>query len=153
MDWIKKNWIWIAIGLIVIAVIVGIIRKNKADNTLVIKLPKFPRVPGMAGRGSVPSPESIAKAKDELAKCEESTKSIRLMAGAPHPCASIRDVVKGMESSFFMQNGYESNYGGLDRITPFAKTEAGLNTVAFGIGDPGTSLLKDGNLGTPTETN
>jgi hypothetical protein len=61
MDWIKKNWIWIAIGLIVIAVIVGIIRKNKADNTLVIKLPKFPK---MAGRGS--AGESAEQARIKL---------------------------------------------------------------------------------------
>lgn len=144
MDWIKKNWIWIAIVLIVIAVIVGIIRKNKADNTLVIKLPKFPK---MAGRGS--AGESSEQAKAKLDQCNKGLANVRLSSNMPHPCAALQDAfekAKMAESGYFMEGGFESNYGGLDYITPFKETEAGLNTVAFGIGDPGTSLLKDGSL-------
>lgn len=139
MDWIKKNWIWIAIGLIVIAVIVGIIRKNKQDNTLVIKLPKFPN---MSGRGSSPAGEAKTKAalQKEYDACMESTKNIRLMAGAPHPCAATKDMLDKAESGYFMQGGNDSNFAG-----PFTKTN-GLNVQDFSMGLEGLSLLEDRNI-------
>lgn len=126
MEWIKKNWIWIAVALLVIAVIVGIIRYRKKEKELVIKIPKLP---GMAGRGAAPAGESPEQAKAKLDACMAGTANIRLATGAPHPCAALKDAYEKAKS--------ESSFVG-----PFTETE-GLNLQAFAMGADGTALLQD----------
>jgi hypothetical protein len=137
MDWIKKNWMWIAVGLLIIAIIAGVIYKNKKDNTLVIKLPKVPKMP-FAGRGMAPTGEA-KKTKAQLQKeydaCMLSTQNIRLASGAVHPCAATKDMLDKAESGYFMQGGSDSNY-----YPDVFGTGDDLNIGDFAIGLQGTSL-------------
>ena len=133
-NWIKENWMAVTGIVIVILVILFIVnraRKAKGGSEIKpLKLPKLTRtvtpVPTQEGK-------SLMQLKKELADCEDSAKSMRLMPGSVHLCANLRDMVA-------KAGGSESNYQG-----PFTKTN-GLNIVDFGMGLDGMSLLEDKNL-------
>ena len=129
MDWIKKNVVTIAVVLIIIAVIIYFVRRNRKNGQIVLKIPQ---IPGMAGRSRGVSPEGKTKAElqKQLAECEAGSAGIKLAAGSPHPCAGIRDLLAAAESSF---------------SGPFTETN-GLNVEDFSMGLQGMSLLEDRSL-------
>lgn len=88
MEWIKKNWMTIAIVALVIAVVIYFVRKNKKDNTIVLKLPK---IPGLAGRGVAPAGESSAQVKAKLDECMKGVANVRIASNVAHPCAPLQD--------------------------------------------------------------
>ena len=139
MDWIKKNWMVIAIGALILAVIIYFIRQKKNKGKITVVLPK---IPGLSSRGLAPTAESKAAMKKQLEECEKGSAMIRLAPGSVHPCAALRDLVA--ESGYFVQQS-ESAYGG-SGIDPFTETKNGLNTMDFAMGMSGTSLLEDGNM-------
>lgn len=136
-NWIKENWMSVTGVVLVILVILFIVnraRKAKGESEIKpLKLPKLTRTT------TAPAPtqegKSLEQLKKELADCEEKSKSLRLMPGAVHPCANLRDLVA-------KASGVESNFNGTGA---FAKTN-GLNVLDFGMGLDGMSLLEDKNL-------
>ena len=149
MEWIKKNLVWVVGGILLTAIILYL--KAKSDKKELSK---------DAGRGIqkgklTPQEEKdMAELKKKLDACEEQSKSIRLAAGAPHPCVSLRDAyavfTKKQESSYaggYLESSYgcgsESSYGQF--AGAFDKTE-GLNLTDFAMGMQGTALYEDKQL-------
>jgi len=149
MEWIKKNWVWVVGGILLTAIILYL--KAKSDKKELSK---------DAGRGIqkgklTPQEEKdMAELKKKLDECEEQAKTVRLAAGAPHPCVSLRDAyavfTKKQESSYaggYLESSYgcgnESNFGQF--AGAFDETD-GLNVTDFAMGMQGTSLFEDKQL-------
>jgi len=149
MEWIKKNLVWVVGGILLTAIILYL--KAKSDKKELSK---------DAGRGIqkgklTPQEEKdMAELKKKLDACEEQAKTIRLAAGAPHPCVSLRDAyavfTKKQESSYaggYLESSYgcgsESSYGQF--AGAFDKTD-GLNVTDFAMGMQGTALYEDKQL-------
>ncbi len=137
MEWIKKNWIWVLGGVLLTAIILYL--KNKSENKELLK----DQARGISKGKITPKEEKldIPKLKKELDACEESAKSIRLMAGAKHPCQNLRDVYANATKK--SESSYNGNIGQI--AGAFDKT-AGLNLTDFAMGMEGTALLEDKNL-------
>lgn len=124
MDWIKKNWITIAIVVLAVAVIIYFLKRKKKTG---------PAITG-AKAGAGPS------VKEQLASCEKTAQGIRLIPGAPHPCAGLRDAA-AKESAYFAQQ-VESAYGG--------NIDDKINVVDYAIGNQGMGMLEENNFGLPS---
>ncbi len=135
MDWIKKNWMTIAVVALVIAAMVYLInkyRESKGESALKpLKIPKLTRSSTVA---LTPAQEaaSLADLKKKLADCELQMTSVRLASGGINPCATLRDMVAKASG--------ESSFTGAFSKTP------GLNVLDFGMGLDGMALLEDKNL-------
>lgn len=130
-EWIKKNWLTVAIIGLVIAIVIYYSRKE--DGKIVVTLPA-PKIPGTAARGSAPAGETAAQAKSKLDECLKSSANIRMATTGVHPCATLQDAYDKIS-----KGSKESSYG------VFTPTQ-GLNTIDYGIGLQGTALLKDKQL-------
>jgi hypothetical protein len=175
-NWIKENGMYVAIVVIVILVILFIVnRARKAKGSSEIKPLKLPKLTRTVTPAPAQEGKSLVQLKRELADCEDSAKSMRLMPGGVHPCANLRDMVakaSGSESNYRNQdprlrpkpkppvcrypNGQVCQCGSpspchqytesnFNGTGPFAKTN-GLNVLDFGMGLDGMSLLEDKNL-------
>lgn len=126
-EWIKKNWLTIAVVGLVIAIVIYYARKK--DSKTVIKLSGV----GTAGRGTAPASETAATAaKDKLDECNKRLVNVKINTNLPHPCATLQDAYDKIKKQ-------ESSYG------VFTPTQ-GLNTLDYGIGLQGTALLEDKQL-------
>jgi len=142
-NWIKENGMYVAIVVIVILVLLFIVnRARKAKGGSEIKPLKLPKLTRTVTPAPAQESKSLEQLKKELADCEDSAKSMRLIAGNVHPCANLRDMVA-------KASGSESNFNGTGA---FAKTN-GLNVLDFGMGLDGMSLLEDKNLKSQMESN
>ena len=124
-NWIKQNWLTIAIIGLVIAVVIYYRKKDKKIVLASIK-------PRTAARSEAPAGETAAQAKTKLDECYKNFANVRLDPSAKHPCAALQDAYDKISKP-------ESSYGF------FTKTE-GLNTIDYGIGLQGTALLNDKSL-------
>jgi hypothetical protein len=132
MEWIKKNWKWLVVAIIVIIVVLYFVNKNRAK----AGKEKISLIPGATAR-RVKKKEEEKQAKIQgtestLAKCEDSAKSVRLKAGTPHPCTNLRAELSALKG--------ESKFTG-----PWTKTN-GLNVMDYAMGLEGMSLLEDKKL-------
>lgn len=84
MDWIKKNWITIAVVVVlIIAVIIYFLKKKKTS-----------LLTGKSGKTALQS---------QYDACMEGTRNIRLAAGATSPCAKLKSALD-KESSYSGDN-------------------------------------------------
>jgi hypothetical protein len=143
MDWIKKHWIAITVGVVILAIIIWYVVKNKKNNQVVVTLPKFPKlskIPFTAFRSPTPTPVPVAEkkaTKAELQKqyddCMVANKNYK---GRTPPCAVIEDMLNKAESGYFMQGD-----DGISKYYPDVfGTGTGLNIGAYAIGLQGTGL-------------
>lgn len=121
MEWIKKNWMWIAVAALVIAVIVYYVRKNKKDGEITLKLPK---IPGLQGRGTAPAGESSESAKAKLDECYQGLANVKLNPNMPHPCAALKDAYESAKKA-------ESSYAGGEISNPVVDMAIGQDGLAL----------------------
>lgn len=140
-NWIKENWMSVTGVVLVILVILFIVnRARKAKGEAEIKPLKLPKLTRAVTTAPAQEGKSLEQLKKELADCEEKSKTMRLIPGNPHPCATLRDMVA-------KASGNESNFNGA-----FSKTN-GLNILDYGMGLEGMALLEDKNLKSKMESN
>lgn len=125
MEFIKKNWITIAVVVLIVAIIVYFLRKKKT--------PAATNTSGAAGRPVTSDSGSKSDLQNRLNECEKNTQGIRLMAGASHPCDSLKDALSKAESSFDGPGTPANNLG------------KQINIVDYAIGDQGMSMLTESN--------
>jgi cbb3-type cytochrome oxidase subunit 3 len=121
MDLIKKNWITIAIAILVVAVIIYFMKKKKKTSVL-----------NTASKMPVPD-ESKSGLQRQLSDCENNVKSIRLIPGSIHPCAGIRDAISKTSESSYNRND-DNNIGNE------------INVVDYAIGDQGMAMLTESSF-------
>lgn len=149
MEWIKKNLVWVVGGILLTAIILYL--KAKSDKK---ELSKDTGRGIQKGKLTPQEEKDMGELKKKLDACEEQAKTVRLAAGAPHPCQSLRDAyavfTKKQESSYaggYLESSYgcgsESSYGQF--AGAFDKTE-GLNLTDFAMGMQGTALYEDKQL-------
>jgi hypothetical protein len=126
MDWIKKNWITIAVVVLIVAVIIYFMNKKKA---------KPVRAGAKTGGSSA--------LKNQLAVCEQNATAIRMIPGTEHPCTKLRNAVAA-ESGYFVQEAGSSNYEGEG-----GNISDQLNIVDYAIGNQGMGMLEENNFNMP----
>lgn len=133
MEWIKKNWKWLAVAIVVIIVILYFVNKNRVK----AGKEKISLIPGAAARRVKAKEEEnkikLGELSVKLTKCEDSAKAIRLMSGSKHPCFDLRTQVAALK-------GTDSKFNG-----PWTKTN-GLNVMDYAMGQEGLALYEDKNL-------
>lgn len=140
VEFCKKHWMEISLVVLIIALTVYIINKNrKSKGEAELKLPKLPKVPLLSRTSTPATPvqetQSLSELKSKLAECEDKMKSARISGEGVHPCATLRDMVQKAGG-----NTTESSFVGA-----FTETN-GLNLIDFGAGMEGMSLLMDKQL-------
>lgn len=135
MEWFKKNWKWVAVAVIVLIVVLYFINKKR----VAAGKEKISLVPGASARRArkkeAEKKEKIGTLETKLNLCQESTKAVRLKAGAVHPCEPIKKQLSALKGNS------ESSY-----MSPWHKAK-GLNIIDFSMGQDGLALYEDKQLG------